>query len=124
MLIRWGNVAAAIGTVRASASAQPAVNLAFEFLVLTAARSGKVRLATWEGPHSALRLLDKGEAVAASFHVCQGLGRIEGHTVLDLGQEVPQGGAGAGSPWATGAPKVAPTRGSASRPTGRAAPWW
>ena len=47
MLIRWGNVAAAIGTVRASASAQPAVNLAFEFLVLTAARSGKVRLATW-----------------------------------------------------------------------------
>ena len=40
-------VAAAIETVRAG-SAQPAVKLAFEFLVLTAARSGEVRLATWE----------------------------------------------------------------------------
>ena len=29
-------------------SAQPAVRLAFEFLVLTAARSGEVRLATWD----------------------------------------------------------------------------
>ena len=41
------DVAAAIETVRASASAQPAVKLAFEFLVLMAARSGEVRLATW-----------------------------------------------------------------------------
>ena len=42
------DVAAAIETVQASRSAQPAVKLAFEFLVLTAARSGEVRLATWE----------------------------------------------------------------------------
>ena len=41
------DVAAAIATVRDSKSAQPAVRLAFEFLVLTAARSGEVRLATW-----------------------------------------------------------------------------
>ncbi len=41
------DVAAAIETVRGSASAQPAVRLAFEFLVLTATRSGEVRLATW-----------------------------------------------------------------------------
>ena len=32
----------------ASGSAQPAVKLAFEFLGLTAARSGEVRLATWD----------------------------------------------------------------------------
>ena len=42
------DVAAAIETVRDSKSAQPAVRLAFEFLVLTAARSGEVRLATWD----------------------------------------------------------------------------
>ena len=41
-------VAAAIKTVRTSGSPQPAVKLAFEFLVLTAARSGEVRLATWD----------------------------------------------------------------------------
>ncbi len=41
-------VAAAIETVRASGSAQPAVKLGFEFLVLAAARSGEVRLATWD----------------------------------------------------------------------------
>ena len=34
--------------MRDSGSAQPAVRLAFEFLVLTAARSGEVRLATWD----------------------------------------------------------------------------
>ena len=39
-------VASALKTVRAS-RAMPAVKLAFEFLVLTAARSGEVRLATW-----------------------------------------------------------------------------
>ena len=39
-------VAAAIETVRAG-SAQPAVKLAFEFLVLTATRSGEVRGAQW-----------------------------------------------------------------------------
>ena len=42
------DVATAIETVRGSGSAQPAVKLAFEFLVLTAARSGEVRLATWD----------------------------------------------------------------------------
>ena len=42
------DVAAAIETVRTSGSPQPAVKLAFEFLVLTAARSGEVRLATWD----------------------------------------------------------------------------
>ena len=42
------DVAAAIATVRASASAAPAIKLAFEVLVLTAARSGDVRLATWD----------------------------------------------------------------------------
>ena len=41
------DVVAAIATVRASVSAAPAINLAFEFLVLTAERSGEVRLATW-----------------------------------------------------------------------------
>ena len=41
------DVAAAIETVRAG-SAAPAVKLALEFLVLTAARSGEVRLATWD----------------------------------------------------------------------------
>ena len=41
-------MAAAVETVRASKSAQPAVKLAFELLVLTAARSGEVRLATWD----------------------------------------------------------------------------
>ncbi len=41
-------VAAAIETVRTSRSGQPAVKLAFEFLVLTAARSAEVRLATWD----------------------------------------------------------------------------
>ena len=40
-------VAAAVKTVRSSGSAAPAVRLAFEFLVLTAARSAEVRLATW-----------------------------------------------------------------------------
>ena len=40
-------VAAALATVRA-AGAAPVVTLAFEFLVLTAARSGEVRLATWD----------------------------------------------------------------------------
>ena len=42
------DVAAAIETVRASSSPQPAIKLAFELLVLTAARSGEVRLATWD----------------------------------------------------------------------------
>ena len=42
------DVAAAIETVRRSGSAAPAIKLALEFLVLTAARSGEVRLATWD----------------------------------------------------------------------------
>ena len=41
------HVAAAVTTVRASGGA-PAVKLAFEFLVLTAVRSGEVRGATWD----------------------------------------------------------------------------
>ena len=41
------DVAGAIETVWASASAAPAIKLAFGFLVLTAVRSGEVRLATW-----------------------------------------------------------------------------
>ena len=43
-----GEVAAAVETVRTSDSAAPAMRLAFEFLVLTAARSSEVRLATWD----------------------------------------------------------------------------
>ena len=39
-------VSSAIGTVRAS-RARPVVKLAFEFLVLTATRSGEVRGAVW-----------------------------------------------------------------------------
>ncbi len=42
-----GAVADALATVRAS-SARPVVKLIFEFVVLTAARSGEVRLATWD----------------------------------------------------------------------------
>ena len=41
------DVAAAIEMVPASKSGQPAVKLALEFLVLTAARSAEVRLTTW-----------------------------------------------------------------------------
>ena len=50
------DVAAAIETVRASNSGQPAVRLAFEFLVLTAARSAEVRLATWAEINAADRM--------------------------------------------------------------------
>ena len=42
-----GEVAAAIQTVRVSGARQP-LKLVFEFLVLTVARSGEVRLATWD----------------------------------------------------------------------------
>ncbi len=42
------DVAAAVEAVRSSGSASRAVRLAFEFLVLTAGRSGEVRLATWD----------------------------------------------------------------------------
>ena len=40
-------MAAAIRMVRAASSSQPVVRLAFEFLVLTAVRSGEARLAMW-----------------------------------------------------------------------------
>ena len=50
------DVAAAVETVRASASAAPAIKLAFEFLVLTAARAGEVRLATWAEMNTAGRV--------------------------------------------------------------------
>ena len=42
----YAEVAGAVATVRAS-HATPALKLAFEFMVLTAARSGEVREATW-----------------------------------------------------------------------------
>ena len=47
LALPYKDVAAAIEMVRALKSGQPTVKLAFEFLVLTAARSGEVRLATW-----------------------------------------------------------------------------
>ena len=50
------DVAALVDTVRASGAA-PVITLAFEFLVLTPARSGEVRRARWaEITRSALRL--------------------------------------------------------------------
>ena len=49
------DVAAAIAAVRSSKATQ-AVKLAFEFLVLTAARSGEVRLATWDEMDAAGRV--------------------------------------------------------------------
>ena len=49
------DVAAAIETVR-DGSPQPAVRPAFEFLVLTAARSGEVRFATWDEMDTAGRV--------------------------------------------------------------------
>ena len=48
-------VAAALATVRASGK-KPVDKLAFEFLVLTAARSGEVRFATWEEMDTAGRV--------------------------------------------------------------------
>lgn len=45
--LHYSDVPAALGTVRRSA-ADTVTKLAFEFLVLTAARSGEVRLATWD----------------------------------------------------------------------------
>ena len=50
------DVAAAVETVRSSTSAAPAIKLALEFLVLTAARSGEVRLATWDEMDAAGRV--------------------------------------------------------------------
>ena len=50
------DVAAAIETVRTSKSGQAAVKLAFEFFVLTAARSAEVRLATWDEMDTAGRV--------------------------------------------------------------------
>ena len=76
------DVAAAIETVRASSSPQSAVKLAFEFLVLTAARSAEVRLSTrdemdvagrvWTVP--ALRMKAKREhrVPLCRHHPCNG----------------------------------------------------
>ena len=50
------DVAAAVETVRTSKSGQPVVKLAFEFLVLTAARSAEVRLVTWDEMDTAGRV--------------------------------------------------------------------
>ena len=74
------DVAAAIETVRESKSPQPAVKLAFELLVLTAARSGEVRLATWDEMDVAGRVwtvsrpADEGEARApgSALRACAG----------------------------------------------------
>ena len=44
----YDEVPAALQTIRDTSSTWPAAQLAFEFLVLTAARSGEVRLATWD----------------------------------------------------------------------------
>ena len=44
--VPYGDVGGALATIRQS-GALPATRLAFEFLVLTAARSGEVRMATW-----------------------------------------------------------------------------
>lgn len=43
----YDEVPTALQTIRAAPASWPAAQLAFEFLVLTAARSGEVRLATW-----------------------------------------------------------------------------
>ncbi len=51
-----GEVAAAVEKARPSGAAAPAVGLAFEFLVLTAARSAEVRLATWDEMDAAGRV--------------------------------------------------------------------
>ena len=56
------DVAAAIKTIRAG-WAQPAVKLAFEFLVLTATRSGEVRGAQWAE-------INKAEHVCVDTVVC------------------------------------------------------
>ena len=77
--LRHQDVAAAIGTVR-DGSAQPAVRLAFEFLVLTAARSGEVRHATWDEVDTAGAVwtvpgrTDEGEARAPgpALRACAG----------------------------------------------------
>ena len=44
----YDEVPAALQAIRATPAMWPAAQLAFEFLVLTAARSGEVRLATWD----------------------------------------------------------------------------
>ena len=44
--VPYGDVGGALATIRGS-GASPATRLAFEYLVLTAARSGEVRMATW-----------------------------------------------------------------------------
>ena len=58
-----GAVADALATVRAS-QASVTTKPAFEFLVLTAARSGEVRLATWDEIDSRWRLAPAGRAGA------------------------------------------------------------
>lgn len=47
LALPYGKVAGALAAVRASKRASLATKLAFEFVVLTAARSGEVRMATW-----------------------------------------------------------------------------
>ena len=65
-IVQHKDLAAAIETVPAPRSAQPAVKLAFEFLVLTAARSDEVRLASWTEINTTDHLgrADDGEARA------------------------------------------------------------
>ena len=88
------DVAPAIATVRASGAAQPAVKLAFEFLVLTAARSGEVRLATWDEIAS----VAEGDQRADSAQ--RGRGRVQrapgarGGHCRDPAHQCAQGGSG------------------------------
>ena len=78
-------VPAAIRTVRASTGA-PGVKLAFEFLVLTAARWGEVRWAEWSGDRSGRGCVDppgeadEGEPPAPGAAVWPGAGDSRGDT--------------------------------------------
>ena len=85
------DVAAAVETVRTSESAQPAVKLAFENLVLTAARSGEVRLATWGRDRHGWRGVDglgragEGEARAPGAAERAGVGDPLAHLARQAG---------------------------------------
>ena len=84
-----GEVAAALRTVRAS-NARPVVKLAFEFLVLTATRSGEVRGAVWTE-------IDRDEGVWTIP-----AGRTKGnreHRVPVVPTRVGDPGGGAGARW-------------------------
>ena len=89
-------VASAIEAVRKSGSAQPAVKLAFEFLVLTETRSGEVRLTTWDMGQDrhgrrgvdGLGRTDEGEAGAPRVAVRVGVGDPHVARMLDEGNRL------------------------------------